>query len=203
MSRIIGTSLVFRTARHTDRPSRLGIIISSRTASKSRSSSRPRAWTPSAASAGISPLLRRKSHSTSRSLASSSTIRIFQSMVFSPFPAILPPPCGFSVSAAVFYDTTKSAAVPPAGPVGPAVRFGRLIAAPTKGLMAGVRELRAWWSRRCGLAGCGHPALRARSKTRRRGGFAGGHRKSAPRLGRGRGLRVRWGLRRLPEPVLL
>ena len=37
----------------------------------------------------------------------------------------------------------------------------------------GARCLRASWFRRPGLAGCGHPALRTRSKARRRGGLYG------------------------------
>ena len=39
--------------------------------------------------------------------------------------------------------------------------------------MAGVRCRRARWFRRCGLAGCGHPALRRRPKAWRRGGLYG------------------------------
>ena len=57
-----------------------------------------------------------------------------------------------------------------AGLAVPAVRSGRLLAAPTCGLAAG---LDAWQSRRLGLAGCGHPALRTKSMVHRRGGLYG------------------------------
>lgn len=57
--KIMGTPLVRRTARQTERPSSPGIMISSRMASNSVSSRGARASTPSRASAGLSPLLRK------------------------------------------------------------------------------------------------------------------------------------------------
>ena len=45
--------------------------------------------------------------------------------------------------------------------------------APTRGSMATQRRLQPRWFRQCGLAGCGHPALRTRPLVRRRGGLYG------------------------------